>query len=647
MLAVTALPTAGQEAGPIKPDFLVMPQSGFEAGVAGVGGDARYFGMYSGLDDAGIYALLDPTLVLRDAQTGTWMRLTGANLGLESRELRFEHERQGDWRYAIDLSQTPKSNPLEITTGLTGSGGTNQSVAGTALRRLDLKTERNRATFSLSKMFGATVDVKGEYRIEEKSGARQWGAQGFNFLTEPIDFVTHELSGSAAYTGRRLQVTGGYLGSFFSNDNEVLNSDAGQAQIALPMDNQAHQIYLNGAYAIAPKVRTTFKASYGIALQNENFFTQPTFPGNNRTDLGGRVYNTLGKLGLNMRPLPKLTINASLRYEDRDDRTDVARYISPSASRTGFNIPFSRTTTTANLEGNYRLPMGVKLTGGATYEHWSRSKPLLRQASFRDNTDEVSFRVRLRRTLSETLGGMMEYVHAKRTGSQWANGSAAQIDPINLGDRTRDKLQFAFDWAPTDLFSAGLRLGRTADTYDSRPLGPRDGESLFVSLDLSYQISGSWNVSAWTSASDIRLDQATNGDGTASNGAPVNDEDWLADQRQIAYAIGMMLRGDLTENLKVGAALEYSTDRSEQEVAGLGVSVLPSLPDIRYKQATLGLFADYRLSPKGRLKVNYGYSRISADDWTWRGWTYADGTTVRIPDREETHFIGIAYAYRW
>ena len=645
--ALAVPPAAGQDAPEAKSGFVILPQSGFEAGGAGIVGDARYFGMYSGLDDSGLYAAFDGALVLRDESTGRWIRLTGSNLGLDSREFSFEHERQGDWRYSVDLSQTPKSNPLEITTGLTGIGSPVQSVAGTALRPVELETERKSARFSLSKLFGRNIDVKAEYRLEEKDGERQWGSQGFNFLTEPIDFVTHEISGSASYTGQRLQVTGGYLGSFYRNDNKVLDSDAGQSQIALPPYKQAHQVYLNGAYAITPKTRATLKASYGVALQDDAFFTQPAFPGNNRSDAGGQVISTLLRLGLNTRPLPKLTLNARLRYDERDDRTDRAQYIGPSASRTGFNIPYSRSTTTADLEARYRLPMGFGLAGGVKYEHWYRSKPVLRQASFRDNTDEASVRIELRRALREDLGGMLGYVHARRTGSGWHDGSAGQIDSINLGDRTRDKVRVALDWAPREDFTAGLRLEASFDTYDSRPLGPREGDTRFASLDLTYQIMKGWSVTAWGSLTDIRLDQATNGDGTDVNGAPVNDEDWRADQRQIGKAVGLMLRGDVMEGLKIGADFEFATDRSEQEVTGLGPSILPSLPDIRYRQAGMRLFADRRLSECSRIRINYGYWRLSADDWTWREWVYADGTTVRIPEREETHFLGIAYSYRW
>ena len=74
-----------------------------------------------------------------------------------------------------------------------------------------------------------------------------------------------------------------------------------------------------------------------------------------------------------------------------------------------------------------------------------------------------------------------------------------------------------------------------------------DGETRLAALDLCYALSPAWNVSAWASLSDVRLDQASNGDGTDVNGAAVNDQDWAADLRQFGRAVGVALRGRLAD----------------------------------------------------------------------------------------------------
>ena len=624
-----------------------MPQSALELGAAGVTGDTRYFGMFNGMAEDGLYAVADADVVLREETSGTWMWFSALDLGLDTREVRFEHGRQGDWGYFIDFSQFTFRNPLLVTTGLTGIGQPDQLVSGTALREVDLQSKRDSLKTGLNKRLGPNLDVEVKFRQEQKQGERQWGAQGFNFLTEPLDSITREVSGTANYTGKRLQLTAGYIGSFFANAHEVLENDSSQSRIALPPDNSAHQVHLAGAYALTPTTRATFKAAYGIALQNEGFFTAPTFPGNSRGDLGGQVNTTLGQIGLNARPMPKLVVNAKLRYEDRDDRTDRAQYITPSASRSGFNIPFSRTTLTGDLEAIYTLPQRTRVIGRLKQENWNRSKPVLRQASFRDDTYETSYEIELRRPLMQTLGGSITYTRSTRNGSRWHDGTAGEIDSINLADRERNKVRLALNWAPEERFTAQVSLEYADDVYDSRPLGPRDGSKLLASIDLNYQVSPQWNVNAWTAVSDLRLDQATNGDGTDSGGAPITDEDWAADLRHLGIAAGFAVRGQLMENLSTGFEAQYATDRSRHDLTGLEGSDIPDLPDIRYRQASAGLFFDYKIAANRRLRLNYGYSRIVAKDWTWETWTYADGTTIEIPGREETHFIGIAYSHRW
>src|SRR4051812_537018 len=90
---------------------LVRPDSEVSLGAGLVTNDNTRFGQYSGLTKDRLYPLLDLNLRRRDDATGTWLNITGRNLGLESRELRLEGSKQGDWGYFIDFSQTPRYSP--------------------------------------------------------------------------------------------------------------------------------------------------------------------------------------------------------------------------------------------------------------------------------------------------------------------------------------------------------------------------------------------------------------------------------------------------------------------------------------------------------------------------------------------------------
>ena len=106
---------------------LKTPDSQASVGLGYVSDDNQRFGQYSGLNKEGGYLLLDADVVRRNDDTGTWLRFSGRNLGLDSRELRFGQERQGDWGYYIDYSQIPRFDPYTVNSGLQGIGTTTQT----------------------------------------------------------------------------------------------------------------------------------------------------------------------------------------------------------------------------------------------------------------------------------------------------------------------------------------------------------------------------------------------------------------------------------------------------------------------------------------------------------------------------------------
>ncbi len=520
------------------------------------------------------------------------------------------------------------------------------------MREVELETDRDRLKLGFAKQLVNGFDVKFGFSHEEKDGERQWGAQGggnnLHFLTEPIDFVHTEINGQLNYKSARLQMSGGYLGSFFSNGNKVVNKDSGgQTQIALPLDNQAHQLFLTGGYSLTPTTRGTFKVSHGRMYQDDDYFT--TAGANNSTSLDGEVWNSLAQFGLSSRPLQDLTVNVKLRIEDRDDRTPRKQYITAvDATQDGFNVPISRTTGNADLKIGYRLPENFRLTGGIGYEHWTRSAPTLRQVSFRRTTEELSYRIKLRRSLSETLSGSIGYVYSDRTGDDYKpTGSLEVIDPILWADRKRHKGRLALDWIPIDEFSMQFLSEYSQDSYNGRRLGPRDGSAFLVSLDANYQIADEWNLTAWISHSDTKVDQATSCSTTSICGGTIASTEWFADLTQKNTALGLGLRGKVTDRMEVGIDTQISFDQSEYEVETIGGTPLSDLPDIDYHHLRISLFADYSINENSRLRFKYGYDWYRAEDWTWEGFTYANGTTVDIPTTQDTHTIGIAYNHRF
>ncbi|MEY4597817.1 MAG: hypothetical protein RLZZ445_614 [Pseudomonadota bacterium] len=632
---------------------LTQPKSHIEFGIGLTDNDGLRFGQYSGLNRDKTYGLLGGELIRRDDATGTWLRLSGKNLGLDTRELRFEHNRQGNWGYFVEYDETPRFNPYTINTGLTGIGTTAQNLNGTASRNSDLETKREALTLGFNKILAGDFDLQIRFRNENKEGSRAWG-QGttINFLAEPIDQTTRQLDVILGYTGTRLQLTGGYYGTMFDNHNHYVTIDNANP-IALPPGNMSHQLHLAGSYGFSNTTRANFKAAYSRATQNESFIPLPGSERlNTRGDLGGLVQTTLMQMGITSRPLPKLSLLGNLRYENRDDNTVIAQYLTPSGTSTfdGFNEPRSIRTLAGKLEASYALPLGLRLIGGVDYEEKKRNTSPVRIVVYRETTEETTYRAELRRSISETLTGGIGYHYSDRTGSPFltnvlfngslASGAPNQVAPIHLADRERHKIRVTANWQATDALSLQFRVDSSSDNYSQRGnlgLGPQKGEARTYAVDASLAINDKWQATAWVSRDDTAYEQLQ----FASSRA------WSAKLRNAGDAFGLGLRGKPYNWLEVGADLNRSDITEENRQQALSGAAVDVIPDIATKLTRAKLFANYTVKKNVTLKASYIYDRYNTNDWTWNRWTYADGTTVSASPLQELHFVGVAVNYRF
>lgn len=248
---------------------LITPESSVSVGLGGVfGGDdnAKRYGVYSGLNESKAYGLLDFNFVRRNDDTGTWIIAEGRDLGLETRELGFTHQRQGDWKYALEYNEIVRHDPYIIHTGMTGIGTANPVInltplpataaqrngadtGGTApISDVELKIKRTAFGVSAEKWFSPAWQLEASFRTEHRSGARLFGRVGIPscdmgltipasattpgcggagltksgwaiLLTpEPIDSRTNIFEGKVSFNQDKLAITAGYYGSFFNND---------------------------------------------------------------------------------------------------------------------------------------------------------------------------------------------------------------------------------------------------------------------------------------------------------------------------------------------------------------------------------------------------------------------------------------------
>jgi MtrB/PioB family decaheme-associated outer membrane protein len=534
--------------------------------------------------------------------------------------------------------------------------------------------KREALGFGFSKILGNGFDVQVRVRNEEKDGARIFSrgtaTSAFEFAPEPLNSTTRQLEAILGYTDRKLQVQGSYYGTSYNNHNTSLNFTGGTAALAafnsigLPPDSESHQLSLGGGYSFTPTTRGTFKLAYTRATQTDTFIAGvPVMAGISPTgNLGGRVDTTLVQLGLSARPDPKLSLIGDLRQEDRNDKTPIRLYttngVTPISSFNGENEPRSIRTTTGKLEASYRLPMAMRVTGGIDYVEKERNTSAIRVVSFRERTEETSYRVMLSRSMTDTVTGSIAYIRSIRNGSDFLTtvlncgavtctsaGTTATalnlIAPLHLADRERDKVKLSISWTPLEALSLQFAADQTRDDYGSRTadeFGLRDGMSKNFSFDASYAFSDEWQANGWISKNDTLANRA-------DRTTPTNP--WASSLLNNAWAYGLGVRGKPSARWDIGIDLSHSDIVDAYRQWALAGPAVAPLPDVFTRQSTARLFGIYALDKNSSIRFDYVYDRFSTNDWTWASWTYSDGTFLSQKPTQNVNFIGVTYIYRF
>lgn len=711
---------------------LTKPQSSLGVGIGATSGNQRdrsLFGQYNGLRKNDANLLLDLDYNRRDDQTGTWTTIRGRDLGLETPEMSVIFNRQGDWKFGAEYNQIVKRDPRTINTGVTGIGTTTPTVnlivpgAGTDV---DLKLKRTALGLTGEKWFGQGLKLEVAFKNEEKEGSRLFG-RGFTctssaapvpattalvgcaaapnsqwallMLPEPVNSNTKQFEAKLNFSRENLTLVGGYYGSFYSNSNgnltpsvpaslrnplgiaTVLATPAGlgmtsfnglrgilQLPMALPPDNQAHNIYLAGTYAFSPTTRSTFKLAHTRATQDKDF-ASTGFTGAPRSNLDGRMDTNLAQVGLTMRPIKKLSVLANFKYEDRKDKTPDAQYNIEGVNRFA-NTQSNLKRISGKLEGSYQLPQNLRATLGFDYDSSDRDTFGLPDSvggvfALRQKTWEGSSRFELRRAMSETVSGAVAFVHSRRDGSIWLKpntlprtGVTPMADPdiasrtgafpAIFADRKRDKLRFSADWLPTEQLSLQFAFEDGSDKYESPGTkGLRDASNRLYSMDGAWTMSDKWKLTGYVSRGDqeMHIDHSTG---------------YMAALRNLTTSLGLGFAGKPTSRINVGGNLSYVNDQNiygqqlDQAASAANIaffnSALSGLPDVRFRQARLNLFGSYAIDKSSSVRLDFVHQNAKLNEWTWGNngvpFVYSDGTTIGINQNQSISFVGATYVYK-
>lgn len=686
------------------------------AGLAVAGGNSKdraLFGQYNGLRNQNEHLLLDADIVNQNDASGIRTTFQGSNFGLDDRELRFTQNKQGNWKYSAAYSELTRNDPRTINTGVQGIGTANLTVNGAAARTdVNLSTKRKNISLDAEKWLTSSIKFEASLKSEDKNGARLFGrgntcgaynvGRTSNFcaaatggailmLPEPIDSNIKQIDARLNFSGDKYLLSAAYYGSFYTNSNGSLNTtlagnlwhpngttpiaadanlvDYMQRTMALPPDNQAHQLSLDGNYTITPATHVTFKYARTHATQNENFASAGLVnspAGVN--DLGGVVDTTLTQLGLTARPMAKLSLLANLRYEDKDDKTPLQRYsqiltavVPTYTAYTNSTDPLKKLT--GKLEASYQLPNNYRATLGADYETVNRgvfestAKPGGLNM-LREETKELGWRTELRHTMSETLNASISYLSSRRNGSSWLDATVVPVvalsdaSAIALGgatssslmDRERDKLKLSADWSPSDKLTLQFMLEDGKDKYSEPHLATRDGAGLkdtgirLYGIDASLTLSDIWKLTGYVSHGE-QIQHINHSNGTAPN--------YRAELENTNTAIGIGVRGKPSGKLDFGGDLSYLNDKNHY---GQLQAATTALPDVIFHQTTLKLFGKYALEKNADVRVDFIQQHTRLNEWTWenggQSFRYSDNTTVSMKQSQNVAFIGATYIYK-
>jgi len=653
------------------------------------------FGQYNGLRTHGAVGLFGVEYSRRSDETGTSTRFQGVDLLGETRELDFRWKRQGDWTFSAAYGEQVRHDPNTASSGA------------------DLTIKRTNLGLGFSKIINPRLQFDVTLSSENKDGSRLFGigmtcpsavAPGCRgttgtetgwallMLPEPINANHSQVEARLSYAGEKLRLSGSYYGSFYSNAYGSLNPNvpanlnnplgdllplsAGlqailSQPVALPPDNQSHHFDLAGHYALTRTTQINFKLGYARALQHQDFAGSGLSGAPvGVNDLAGRVDTTLAQLGITSRPLPKLSLLAKLRYEDRDDRTPIALYNVEDTS-TYTNGRLSSTKLRGQLQASYQFSSDYRGTLGAEHESIDRgvftpTSAVAGISALRQKTDEATVSAQLRRRMSEDFSGSISVASSRRDGSNWlrdnsglgvtevtdpadpAAGFSTAIFMPTLANRQRDTVKLLADWQPTESLSLQLSAQSGRDKFTApTAYGVRSTGMDQVSLDATCAVSQAWSVNGYVSHGTETLRQAR-------PAAAILSFD------NTSTSVGLGIIGKPTAKIEVGGSLSFIDDKSvyaqtldatADAASAALLAATGGLPDIVFRQTTLKLFGRYELNKRSELRLDLVHQRSTWTDWAWGyngvPFTYSDGTTVSQQPRQSVTFLGLSYVYRW
>ena len=612
-----------------------------EGGPAYVDDDAFPFGNYTGFDEKGWYLLSD-FFGRYWGEDASYLVLEGSLSTNDANKLFVKGGRQSLYELRASYLAIPRRLFDTTVTPYLGNG-TNQLTLPPNWVRAPTTQQMTALSSTAAPVaigwdwdiFGLGVGyspakrwkLRADYKRSEREGlSRSSGSFSFSAVefAAPIEYVTDDLEIALSYAANRWQASLTYFGSVFTNDNESLTWDnpytaaAGvdTGQLALPPDNEAHQVSLAGSVLLPARTTLNGQLSLGHMTQNTDLLPYTT----NALLLTSPLPVTSAgaeadTLNINIRavssPWRKVTIEGELRYNDFDNKTpvNVYDYVVTDSRPASDAVPSSAydyERRDIKLRGEYRPSRQLKLYAGFDNKHFERN----RQDRRRTTTNRLWFRLRSRLGPSSDLD--FDVFTEDRDGSVYETvpNPAATENPLmrkyNMADRERSGVKLRGSVYPGERSDFGWEFELGKDQYKESAIGLTETEYLRVGADFSYLISDAASAYVNVYNEQIETDQRN----SESFALP----DWAAttDDTFTTAAIGLnypQLIGPV--DMRFGYTWSRSIGETRNDTSG----VPSSFPDMRTERQTLNLGLSYPFNESLSVGFDYYFESFDSDDW--------------------------------
>ena len=585
------------------------------------------------------------------------------------------------------------SGDLVLRPPLVPSGSSDAAVDATLAdaRETRLRLSRESAGVALRVEPAAGLALRAGYRLEEREGERPFGgAIRFAFqnpnlgsiveTVEPRDARTHDFHGGLAYTGRWLALDLEYQGQVFDNEERALTwenpfslpgASVDRGRAALAPDNTLHQLGGTMSWMLPARARWTHTFSWATARQDERLLAptvNPAFPdwsdplsSLGRDTADARVDTTVATSSLQLTPLRRLSLGATGRYRERDNRTRYFAF-NPAVDDYGYVVedgsfgirprfgaaPFDEEAWSVEGKATWRVVARTRLSLEVEHERVERDQRARRET--RDTRGRVSLStrrlphttVRLAYELSQRRGSRFDHT---RDAVFYSAGppdfalpplgtpqrSLLGFEQVDLADRVAQRGALRVSFLLGDFGDLAFAMGARDSDYDA-DFGVRSARSADAHVELAVMPSPAFDAHAFAGAEWRRrrlLTIAGMGPGSTQlePGGPAfpADNEWTARSTTRVLSAGGGLSARPFDRLELRGDYFFliSRERVDYDFAGTG-ALAPGVtaaaagsrfPHLRNADHILDASAEIGIVEQVSLHLLYRYHRARVRDF--------------------------------